>query len=340
MQFGLLYPPQSTRETVVKAQLADDLGYNLFGLVDSQTLFRELYATLGPVADRTESITVGSTITNPVTRHPMVTASGMATISEFSGDRAVLGLGSGDSAVYTIGEHPARLDELEETIRTLQRLLDGDTVEYRGESLKLSWVAGGEYDPDVPVLLAAEGPKTLRLAGRVADGVIIGLGIDPDVMEHSIGLVEEGTREAGRDPDAVDLWFLAQANVADDRETAIEDIKMALAASAHHSLQFTMEGKQIPEEYREPLRELVREYDPHEHGQEGETINRQLVERLSLTDYLAERYGVVGTVEDCIDKLDSMADVRNDVGVLLTTHTEERREIISRFGREILPALR
>lgn len=85
MQYGILFLPRPAATVVEKARLAEELGYDLFGLADSQTLFRELHTCLGAVAAGTEEIAIGSTITNPVTRHPMVTASAMATIDELSG---------------------------------------------------------------------------------------------------------------------------------------------------------------------------------------------------------------------------------------------------------------
>lgn len=68
----------------------------------------------------------------------------------------------------------------------------------------------------------------------------VGLGVAPDVMEQALEFVAEGAREAGRDPASIEPWFLAQANVADDADEAIDGITQALAASAHHSLQFIL----------------------------------------------------------------------------------------------------
>ncbi len=61
------------------------------------------------------------------------------------------------------------------------------------------------------------------------------------------------------------MWAFAKCNISDRREEAIEEIKMALAASGHHAFRFTLDGKQVPEELREPIAILQREYVPAEH---------------------------------------------------------------------------
>ena len=98
----------------------------------------------------------------------------------------------------------------------------------------------------MPIYLAAEGPRTLELAGRVADGVIVGLGLTPEVVRLSLAAIERGARAAGRTLDDVDVWWFAKTSLADRREEAIAPIKMALAASANHAFRFTLEGKGVP----------------------------------------------------------------------------------------------
>ena len=181
--------------------------------------------------------------------------------------RAVLGLGSGDSAIYTIGAPPATLAGLEESIVTLGRLTAGETVE-RGASAR---GPGACIAPTarIPIYLAAEGPRTLELAGRVADGVIVGLGLTPEVVRLSLAAIERGARAAGRTLDDVDVWWFAKTSLADRREEAIEPIKMALAASANHAFRFTLEGKGVPPDLHEKIRALQREYDSHHHELPG-----------------------------------------------------------------------
>jgi 5,10-methylenetetrahydromethanopterin reductase len=129
---------------------------------------------------------------------------------------------------------------------------------FEEEPVSLRWVAGAEASHSVPIAMAAERAKTLRTAGRIADRVLVGLGNLPEVIETAVELVNEDARAAGRTPADVETWVLAKVNVAEGYEEAVDGIKMALAASAHHSLQFTMANKGVPDEHRAALEELVR----------------------------------------------------------------------------------
>ena len=86
---------------------AESLGYTVAWFADSQLMFREVYVTLVAVAASTRRIRLGTSITNPVTRHPTVTASAASSLDEVSSWRFTLGLARGDSSVMTIGLNQA-----------------------------------------------------------------------------------------------------------------------------------------------------------------------------------------------------------------------------------------
>jgi 5,10-methylenetetrahydromethanopterin reductase len=337
MEFGIFFPPETPSDLEAHARMAEQEGFDLVGLGDSQSIWRDVYASLSTVARATDEVRIGPTVTNPVTRHPAVTASAICTIEELSGGRAILGMGSGDSSVGTLGERPARLAEFEEHASVIRSLCRGRPAEYDDSTLEIEWVADAEPTPDIPLFLGAEGPKTLELAGRIADGVFIGTGLFPELIEESVERVLAGAEKAGRDPDEIETWVLAKANVGETTAEAVDEIKMALAASANHAFRFTLDGKRVPEEYREPIRELQSEYVAHEHEKLGETRNRELVEELGLTEYLNDRFAVAGTPADCREKLTEIDSVPEIDGVLLTAYTDDRKRFISQFGSEVLP---
>lgn len=343
MQIGLFLAPghngEGTSDLIEYATLAEELGFDFLGFGDSQSIFKELYSSLGLVAHETESITIGPAVTNPVTRHPAVTASAISTVDEISGGRARLGIGTGDSGVYTLGKRPARLAELEESVNVMQSLMDGDSVEYEGEDIQLTWLQESGYTPDVPVYIAAEGPKTLELAGKIADGVYVGTGLSPELIRESIERVDAGARAAGKDPETVSKWILARANVGDDREKAVDEIKMELAASANHAFRFTLDEKHVPDEHKEAIRTLQEQYDPHDHESLNQDGHQDLVDDLGLTDFLADRFAIVGTADECVEQLRNLADVEGVDGVLLPAYAEEKRQFISSFGEDIIPRL-
>lgn len=318
-------------------ELAEELGFDLFTVTDSHCNKPELYTKLAVVAERTESINIGSYVTNPVTRHPTVTASAICTANVISGGRAVLGIATGDSAVRTIGERPAKLSQMEETIQMLQKLFRGEEIENGDDTIQLEWVDRFFGPQDVPILWAAEGPKTQRAAGKYADGVLMGLGLTPELIEKQVERINEGAASIGRDPDSVEKWVVARCNIDDDREQAIDDVRGSLASVAHHSLKFSLEGKFVPEQYHEAIQQITGQNLSR--NRESKYQSHELISELGLRDYLAERYGVVGTPEDCIEKITKIQETGLVDGMMVSAPIGRKRNVISRFGNEVLPEL-
>ncbi|MDA0265197.1 MAG: LLM class flavin-dependent oxidoreductase [Chloroflexi bacterium] len=333
MKFGVGIVPHDLKETAVSARLAEDLGFDYIGIPDSQSLWRELYLSLSVVANNTSKAHIGPTVTNALTRHPAVTASAVATLNEISGGRAFVGIGSGDSAILNLGLRPARLKELEEYIHALRAMLAGQPFNYKGRSIHVQW-----SDQPVPIVMSAEGPKTLALAGAVADAVIVHSGLTKDVLADTIARIREGERAAGRPEGSAEVWAFAKCNIADRREDAVNEIKMALVASGHHAFRFTLEGKNVPEDLQESVMALQGEYVASEHEQLGDTRNAALSDELGLTDFLADRFAVVGTPEDCLAKVRTIRDAGVDNLLILATSSDSDN-IIRRFGQEVIARL-
>src|SRR5215510_11689057 len=215
VRFGVVLLPESLAEFGALCREAEDQGFDWLGVADSQSVFRELYVALTLAALNTSRVRLGSFVTNPLTRHLVVTASAISSVDDLARSRAFLGLGSGDSAIYTLGAPPATLAGLEDAVRTLGRLTDGAAIDRGGRRWQVHRSARR-----VPIYLAAEGPRTLELAGRLADGVIAGLGLTPEVIRLSLDAIERGARAAGRALGDLDIWWFAKANVADTREAA------------------------------------------------------------------------------------------------------------------------
>lgn len=339
MEFGLLCIPRGSQAVLEEARRAERRGFDFLGVPDSQCLVRELYTTLGAVAMATESIALGPSVTNPVTRHPAVTASALCALDEHADGRAVLGLASGDSAVYTLGKRPASVEELEAFVEAFGALCRGERIEFDGEEFGLTWLRKAGERRSVPVMLAAEGPRTLRLAGRVADRVLIGSGVTPAAVERAAEHVAAGARTAGRDPDDLETWVYARAAVVDDVAEVAAGLEDAVAASAHHAFQFTLEGKGVPAEHEAAVRRLVREYDSEQHVGLGESsTNRRLMTRLGLTEYLTDRFAIAGPAAVWHDRLDRLRATGVVDGVHLHPVHDDPLEFVDRLGASVIPA--
>ena len=103
-----------------------------------------------------------------------------------------MGLGSGDSAVLNLGLRPARLAELHHYIQTVREMLAGETSEYRGDRAHVRWAASTPLSTGVPIAMSAEGPRTLAMAGAVADAAIIHTGLTAEVLVDTVARIRDG----------------------------------------------------------------------------------------------------------------------------------------------------
>jgi len=189
----------------------------------------------------------------------------------------------------------------------------------------------------VPVFVTAEGPKTLELAGEVADGVVIGTGLQREIVQESLEHVRRGAARSGRTLDDLEIWWFIKWNLDDDKPRAVREMRMALTASANHAFRFTLEGKHIPEEYKEPIRRLQASYAFHEHESHGEARhNARLAEESGLVDYLAERFTLAGSPGEFRQKLSGLQalGVHNFLTAFFGETDAEAKQ--ARFASEVL----
>jgi 5,10-methylenetetrahydromethanopterin reductase len=311
----------------------EELGYEILGISDSQSICRDVYTVLALCAVNTGHIRLGPRVITPVTRHPAVAACAAATLEELAPGRTLIAIGSGDSAAYTLGLRAAPLAELSAYARTIGDLLATGRADYHGARATFTWAR-----VRLPIYLAASGPRTLRLAGQIADGVVIRTGITPEIVRDSIGHVRAGAEEAGRDPAAIDLWWWPDVNVAPSYREGVGEITMSLAAAGNHLSRFTTEGKHIPPDLLEKVRALGQRYVFSSHTLPG-SANSQLIKELGLVDYLADRFAVVGTPADCIRKLEAAVEA-GARQFWMSVHFDDKERFLRDWAARVVPAFR
>ena len=331
MKFGTIEIPRSVSGAVANARLAEAAGFDLVGVADSQSVFREAYVTAAMILSQTTRVRVGPTVTNPITRHPAVAASAIATLNEIGDGRCLFGIGSGDSAILNLGEKPFNLAGMRSAVETMKALLRGQHVEWQGREIHTQWVPR-----PLPVYIAAEGPKTLELAGEVADGVICGLGLEPEIVARCLEHLRRGAERAGRGLEDLDIWAMARVNVGTDRNTLIREIRMELASTAHHAFRFTLEGKQVPPAFYDAIRRVQSGYQPRQHEAHGESPNAQLIGDPEFLEYMAQRFAILGTPKECAEQIRRVreAGISN---ILFTGFVEERQALIRTLGDSVFP---
>ena len=327
---GLLCLPRSVATAVADARLAEDVGFSVVGVADSQSVFREMYATMALCAQATRRVRIGPSVTNPVTRHPAVAASGIATVDEIAPGRAFFGIGSGDSAILNLAERPSTLADMRAYIDAVRDLHTKGETTWQGRIVRLTWVKRA-----IPIYLAAEGPRTLQLAGETADGVIVNVGLEPALVRDAVAHVHAGARRAGRDPSTIDLWTMVRANVTDDVAAGVDEIKMELASNAHHVFRFTLEGKHVPSDLADAIRRVQKGYQPAAHEALGPSPNAALLDAEPvLRAYLAERFAAVGPAAVVAEKLGRVVEAGVS-GLLITGFVAERTRLIRALGEQV-----
>jgi 5,10-methylenetetrahydromethanopterin reductase len=216
-RFGLnRFDARSVDAFAADVRRAETLGWDAALQPDSQLRRRDTYVLLAAAARTTERIHLGPLLANPVNRHPTVTASSIATIDELAPGRTLLGWGVGDTAVRLAGLRPARVAELEASARLMRALLDGQAVEVGAER-----AARLPHPRPVPIWIAAGGPRTLRMAGGVADGVFIRVGTHPANIAAAVRAIRAGAADHGRDPATVRLGAVFHTVLVEDPDRAM-----------------------------------------------------------------------------------------------------------------------
>jgi 5,10-methylenetetrahydromethanopterin reductase len=332
VRFGITLLPDAAPELLEWARTAEAAGFERVGIADSQSLYRDVYVSATLCARETRRVLFGPDVTNPLTRHPAVSACAAASVEELAPGRTFFGIGTGDSATYNLGLGAATHAQLREYVRAVRELwLHGEAI-YEGRRAVLTWARPTR----IPVYLAASGPKTLRLAGEIADGVVIKTGLEPSIVRDSIAQVQAGARVAGRDPAAIDLWWLPLCSVRDSRAEALAEIGTLLASAGNHLARFTTEGKHVPQEHIDAVRELGRRYHFQTHDMPTGP-NADLVEELGLKDYLAQRFAIVGPPAECIRRIEQAAEA-GATNLWMPVHFADTTGFIRRWTAEVMVA--
>ncbi|MEW6224254.1 MAG: TIGR03842 family LLM class F420-dependent oxidoreductase [Chloroflexota bacterium] len=329
MEFGFtLKPDHSIERTIALTRQAEAAGFEYGWLFDSHVLWRDPYPLLTLMAQATKTMRLGTCVTNPATREPSVTASTLAVLDELSGGRMDLGIGRGDSARRVLGKPPTSMKDLELAVHVIRALVEGRPVEFEGAMLELPWTRGHR----LPVWIAGYGPVALKLTGRIGDGAMLQIG-DPDLIRWFVSQVRASAVEAGREPGSVRVMAAAPAHVGDLAEGR-DRTRWFPALVSNHVVDLV--NKYPREDLPEELTQYIRDregYDYLHHAEVGGS-NASFV-----TDEIVDRFCVLGSVEQHVERLRALADAGVDqFNVYLMNGDEE--EQLEVYGREVIPAVR
>jgi probable F420-dependent oxidoreductase len=311
------------------ARRAETYGFTYVWTFDSHILWEEPYVIYSKILDETRKVIVGPMVTNPATRDITVTASVFATLNEMYGNRTVIGIGRGDSAVRVTNGKPVTVAELRQGVLDLQGLVNGESIEYNGNSIRLPWATTSR----TPVWVAAYGPKVLALTGEVGDGFILQLA-DPSIAEWTISAVKEAAKAAGRDPESISICVAAPAYVTDDIAHARDQLRWVGGMVGNHVADIvTRYGDTgvVPQALTDYIKNR-QGYDYNEHGRAGNTHTD------FVPDDIIDRFCIIGPVEEHIRRLEELKALGVDQFALYLQH-DDKDNTLAQYGERVIPAV-
>lgn len=298
-----------------RAARAEADGWDGIGVTDSQNLAGDAWVALAAMAGATERIELGTSVTNPVTRHPAVTASAAQSLAAVAGERVALGIGRGDSALAHLGRAPASVALLERYVLAVRSYLGGRSVSFDDlgfsdatapdvatlgladtpDESRLAWRRDG--DPFVTVEVAATGPKVISAAARSADRIVFALGASSDRLAWGIETARAARRAAGLDPDRIE--FAAYLNVVAHEDVAVarEMVAGSLTTFARFAVMHGTPQGPLDDTQRDVMQRLHSNYDMKHHTLSGSDQTEV------MTPEFVDAYAIVGPADRCVRRL-------------------------------------
>jgi 5,10-methylenetetrahydromethanopterin reductase len=309
-----------------RARRAEELGYDGIFLGESHLSSIDSFQTLASCAMITRRVLLGIAVTNMVFRHPTVIAGAAASLNEISKGRAIMGLGTGDGPVYSQGLKATPLKEFENGVKLIRHLVRGNSAVFPTGPIAL----GFTLNTPAPIYVSAEGPKGLQLAGRCADGVILGTGFDLRVYEWAKQKIRAGAAQADREESEIAIMAAGMLCVRNDGDEGRKIVRNRLANRAHHNFRFTLET--VPAEEIEGVEKFMAGFD----------VMKPMEERVDpelVTPYLIRRFAIAGTPKECIDRIEELqaAGVEH---LMLTPARKVYGETVEAFASKVIRRFR
>lgn len=326
ISFGVgLFGTENAREGVRLAQQAERLGYQRFWVGDSHMIWREVYALLGAIAATTSELEIGPGVTHPLVRHITVTASAVTTLNELAPGRCLLGIGVGATGPENIGMKPVAIEEFGETLRALEKLLAGESIDMNGRQVQCVFASA----PRIPIYLGTRAPKVMRLAASLADGIIYTGEVSS--LAPTIATLKQCCAEAGRAADEVKVVYRIPCCVSENSSEAREEVrgKIARAAMTHLGRLHRM-GKLDDEADRKAVERLWQHYDTYHHmGAEHSYLVR---------DEWVDRFAVAGTPDEVRQQVRNL--LQQEIGELtIIPFGRSKEAVLEMFAETVIKKL-
>ncbi len=325
VKFGIgLVPEEGCNLSVEHSVRAEKAGLDYIFMSD-HLKGRNVHVCLTAVAYSTKRIMIGPGITNPYLTHPVTTAQILSSINEIVPNRVVCGIGAGDkSNLRRIGVKQIKpVAAVRDAIYIIRTILAGRIVKVEGKHFKISNV---KFDfpkaTRLPLLIGAQGDKMLKLAGEVADGVIINAA-EPRECGRAVKIVRRSGKEAGRSMKNFELAAAMPFSISTKANAAFEPLLPKVAVVAAGCDSSVLERLEISIDDRNKVRDAVirDDYD--------EMIK-------SVTPEMVDMLSIAGTPDTCIEKISRLVNSGITLVVLSPPLGPVHDEAINLIATEIL----
>lgn len=321
-------------------------GWDGVAVADTQYYLPDPYVMLAAAASATSRLKLSTSTTNPLTRHPSVTAAAMATLQAQSGGRAVLGIGRGDSSSFYVGKSPATAREFTAALRLLRDLLHGHSVRLPSvdsvaavaaayeETAGLRWI--DRQLPPVPIDVYGSGPRTVAIAAGYADRLTVAVGAEPDRLSAVRRTLLASELPSGKARPAMGAVVLVSPHP--DERIARDLIRGFVASHARFTAMSGQRRADVRERDRSVVVDVARSYDMARHGDSGSSATA------GLPDEFVDRFAVVGDPQACARRVADLASLGLGHVLLMPpgidNDPEHRTVSLDLLNHEVLPQVK
>lgn len=299
---------------------AENLGYDFCWVTDSQMIRSNPWAVLALIAQQTRTIRIGTGVAVPGLRLAPVAANGIATTARLAPGRTFMGIGTGNTAMRTMGQRPTTIKAFAEYIRVVRALLDGKEVDYtlngvtqpiRFPNTELRYL---ELDHHIPIHVAGFGPKAQALAGELGDGLITGIprgGTIPWALANvKTGADRAGRNLAGFHTTALVNLLLLEPGETLESERVIAECGSSIMANVHFLVDWVKETGGDPPDFVKPI---WKDYMAFHNARDAETRHQKLheshysyldpEEARFITPEVIRNFCIAGQPEEIVERL-------------------------------------
>ena len=304
------------------AEIAKEAGFDMLTIsehfhpwVDDYSASNFTWTTLGALANKFPEMDLGTGVTTPLWRiHPGVIAQAAATVDRLSPSTFHLGVGTGENINegplgYKFPKYEERKNRLIEALTIIRRLLNGEKLDFSGEYYTTE--KAKLYSPpnrNIPIWLAAGGPKSAQVAAEYADGLMISVKDPKDSYERVIDPAKQKSNELNKDNLSIHTyrWTMFAEN-DDDAWTALRSWRGLRAPSR------------------------LQQLDPEALRIEADSFPREEI---------MAKFSKASTIDDLVDIYSPLVSEFDSDVVTIQISSINQEETIKLLGKELLPKLR